>query len=181
MILFSTREIVDAFRARNVVFESSASISKNGDLILRSVVEFGENGSMKRQAIIPTNELHSFSVATAIGKYQAEVLDVIGAFENFREWLKGDKRDTFSEFLDYDSPLFFHGKLSNNKVVFSAFGPTLYNLELTNSVTQRMDVTPFGERFAALADKYRHHLNAIDGLGIAELIKNQLHLQGKVA
>jgi hypothetical protein len=180
-IVFSSRAIVDEFKTRNVVFESTASVAKNGDLILRSVVEFADNGCIKRQAIISTDSLHTFSIATEIGKYQADILEIIDGLENFREWLKGDKSVTFSQFVDQESPLFFHGKMTKDKISFSAFGPTLHSLELQCKNTRSLETTPFGERISAIAEHYRKHLKELDAMPINEIINSRLVLQGEVA
>lgn len=173
--LFASRKIVDEFKTRNVVFESNASIARNGDLIIRSVVEFGDNGSIKRQAIINTDAQHTFSIATEIGKYQSDVLEIIDALECFTHWLKGDKAETFSMFLDQEFPLYFHGKMAKGKITFSAFGPSLNNLELRHNNTQNIEAGPFGDRIAALAEAYRMHLKQVDGLRIEEIIKAHLN------
>lgn len=179
--LFATRVIVDEFKTRNVVFESNASIARNGDLIIRSVLEFGDNGSIKRQAIISTDSQHTFSVATHIGEYQSSVLEIIDALECFTHWLKGDKKETFSMFLDQDYPLYFHGKMVNDKISFSAFGPNLNNLELKCNNTRSVEATPFGERIAALAESFRKHLKEVDGISIDQIIKAQLNKSEKAA
>lgn len=173
--LFASRKIVDEFKTRNVVFESNASIARNGDLIIRSVVEFGDNGSIKRQAIINTDAQHTFSIATEIGKYQSDVLEIIDALECFTHWLKGDKAETFSMFLDQEFPLYFHGKMAKGKITFSAFGPSLNNLELRHNNTQNIEAGPFGDRIAALAEAYRKHLKEVDSLRIEEIIKAHLN------
>lgn len=179
--LFTSREIVDEFKTRNVVFESNASIARNGDLIIRSVLEFGDNGSIKRQAIINTDAQHSFSIATHVGEYQSSILEIIDALECFTHWLKGDKAETFSMFLDQEYPLYFHGKMVKDKVSFSAFGPNLNNLELKCNNTRHIEATPFGDRIAALAEAYRKHLKEVDSLKIDQVIKGQLNKSEQAA
>lgn len=176
-ILFSSRVIVDAFKTRNVVFESSASVAGNGDLILRSSLEFGDNGVIKRQAIIKTDSLHTFSINTQIGKYHADILEIIDALESTREWMRGKQGDTFSQFLDQDTPLFFYAKATKGKVVFSVFGPTLRNLELYCEQTRKLETTPFVERITVMADLYRSHLKELDGIALNEVIQHHLKVE----
>lgn len=180
-VLFGDRKIVDEFKTRNVVFESNAHIARNGDLIIRAVVEFGNNGSIKRQAIINTDAQHTFSVATSIGEYQSSVLEIIDALECFSDWLKGDKAETFSMFLDQEHPLYFHGRMVKDKISFSAFGPNLNNLELKCNNTRSVETTPFSERIAALAQAFRDHLKDVDSISIDQIIKGQLNKSEQAA
>lgn len=174
-IIFSDRQIVDAFKTRNVVFESSAVVARNGDLIIRATLEFGKEGCIRRQAIIKTDSLHTFSIATAMGKYQSDVMEIIDALELTREWLRGSKQTTFSQFVDQESPLYFHGRMDNNDVVVSVFGPTLSGLELKCKNNARLESTPFGQRLETLADLFRTHLRAVDGISVADIINGQLY------
>lgn len=174
--IFSSRDLIDAFKTRNLVFESSAVIARNGDLILRASLEFGTEGHIRRQACIKTDSLHTFSIATEIGKYQSQVLEIIDAFELVRDWLRGDKQHTFSHFVDQESPLYFHCRMdSTGTVVFSIFGPTLNRLELKCKNNVRLEATPFGERLETLADQFRAHLHAIDKISINDVIKGQMY------
>lgn len=179
--LFASRSIVDEFKTRNVVFESNSSIARNGDLIIRSVLEFGDNGSIKRQAIINTEAQNSFHIATKVGEYQSSILEIIDALECFTDWLKGNKAETFSMFLDQEFPLYFHGRMVNDKVSFSAFGPNLNNLELKCNNTRHIEATPFGDRIAALAEAYRKHLKEVDSLKLDAIIKGQLNNKSEKA
>ena len=174
-VIFSDRQIVDAFKSRNVIFESSAVIARNGDLILRATLEFGTEGCIRRQAIIKTDSLHTFSISTHIGEYQAEVLEIIDALELAREWLCGDKQHTFSQFVDQESPLYFHGRMNGNEVVFSVFGPTLKGLALKCKNNPRLESIPFGDRLETLANLYREHLKAVDKISINDVINGQLY------
>lgn len=174
-IIFSERQIVAAFKTRNVVFESSAVVARNGDLIIKSILEFGKEGCIRRQAIIKTDSLHTFSVAKQIGQYQADVMEIIDALELTREWLRGDKQSTFSQFVDQESPLYFHGRMDNKDVVISIFGHTLSGLELKSKNTPRLESTPFGNRIEALADLFRVHLRAVDKISINDVINGQLY------
>lgn len=180
-ILFSSREFIDEFKTRNVVFESCGSIARNGDLIFRTVVEFGDNGSIKRQSIINIGMMNTFNIATQVGEYQASILEIIDSLECFLVWLKGNKSETFSMFLDQAAPLYLHGKVVKDKVTFSAFGPDLINLELKCSNARKLEVTPFGERIAAIAEHYRSHLKQIDGINLNTVIQNALANMEKVA
>jgi len=174
-IIFSSRELVDSFKTRNVVFESSAVIARNGDLILRSILEFGAEGCIRRQTFIKTDSLHTFSISTHMGEYQAHILEIIDALELAREWLRGNKQQTFSQFVDQESPLYFHGRMDGNDIVFSMFGPTLNGLALKCKNNTRLESLPFSDRLETLADLYRNHLKAVDGISIKDVINGQLY------
>lgn len=173
--IFAKRDFVESFQTRNVVFESSATIARNNDLIVRTVLEFGSNnGHIRKQVVINASAFNGFGLATQLGIYQAEILDVIDAFECFSDWLRGPKTETFSMFLDHKAPLYFYGKVVEGEVIFSIFGPNLINLQLKNENGKKIDTSPFRERINAMAQCYRDHLKELDELPMDQMIKQVL-------
>lgn len=165
--LFSDRKFVDTFSTRNVVFESYAGFDKAGDLVLRTCMEFAHNGRIKRTKVIKTTDMSVHAIHTAVGEYQAEVLDIINVLEDYVSWVRSGKVEVFSEFIGTDeSPLYFHGHCTKGYPSLFIFGQELHSLELYGKGTLKSqgEKVPYIERIESLAECYREHLKALDAI-----------------
>ncbi|MNI85445.1 hypothetical protein D3C73_1424420 [compost metagenome] len=55
------------------------------------------------------------------------------------------------------------------------FGPTLNGLALKCKNNTRLESLPFSDRLETLADLYRNHLKAVDGIPIKDIVDGQLY------
>lgn len=165
--LINTRKFVTAFSTRNVVFESFCSYDKAGSLVLRTCMEFANNGRIKRSKVINVEGMSVHNIHTAIGVYQADVLDLIDTLESYCSWVRSNKEEVFSEFIgNDDTPLYFHGHRAKGFPSLSIFGQDLLNLELVGRGTPSAqgEHLHYLERIEALAECYRDHLKELDKL-----------------
>lgn len=167
MKLINTREFVEAFTFRNVVFESYAGFDKAGKLVLRTIMEFGEHGRIKRTRTIDCSGKSIHNIHTEMGEYQMDVMEIINVLEDYVSWVKSGNTEVFSEFIGSDElPLYFHGHRAKSYPSLCIFGQDLKNLELQGkSDPSKPDgVVPYVERINALADCYRKHLKELDSI-----------------
>lgn len=165
--IFTSRNFVEAFSTRNVVFEQSASFDKCGTFIVRSSMEFANNGRINRASIIQTKGLSVHNIHTQLGKYQGEILEIIDILECYRDWLKTSGKTIFSRVLCCESPLYFHGQVTKGTPSLAIYGKGLVDLELFGKTDRHGESASFSMRIKELIECYRTHLMQLDNIPAA--------------
>jgi hypothetical protein len=169
-VIFSKRNLGQAFLNRNVVILSEAHRNRLGDLRFSTEFDFGKHGKWTNRIDIPhTQDIAHFS--KQLDLYRDELYEQIGVLEEIERWADSKKPSLFSHVLLQEKPMFFHASIRKDTLILQIFGEGLHDFEIRWDFNRAGEHNSFKQKLGELRKTFADHLRDIDGISMNDLVK----------
>lgn len=170
MNLFEDGKLLKMFGNRNIYGFSEGKINVRKEFIFSVLVDFGINGKLARHSITSIDFNNISESWSKVDVHTKGVLDIVGALDDFLQWLEKDRSSTFNKLVCPAKPVVVHGHRSDKKTLFAIYGEGMFDLQFIVTAKDRAFKQNLAKKVQEIRDVLQDHVFAINNLRVKEIV-----------